>query len=620
MRLYIAAEVKGIPDDVRNAAEEMFANYEIDFQDLQRPPPSEIVIKLPSEKKKWKELSDLSRKIEQNLHVFDNRLNITAVCASYKVTNFEEKDIPCVTVFVLGKKSIPAGETDVDEIRKKNGHLFDNAEFDVVEGYYKPAHGTKYTCYAYPLSGGVGIGVQGAFGGTLGGFLEDKERTVYILSNEHVLHPPKKVKDSTDQVVNNAGTSGRLSEDVEGTSSNRSNKHVVHPPGLENNTNDAEIEDSTNEVVQFLEDEEGESDNRLNQHVFHPLEVRSDRNDVDTNIIIEQPAQSDYDEMLKETRSCLREWEKKKSMLEACRKKEGKDPQYAPRLMDSYEENITEMENSYKKIEKKKPREIGRYVNGLQCTKEVPLGNENLNIFVDAAIAKLTVKDEELNDMKLEKRTDEDETKRCPLYGFGVLKNGICPNGKIIDLKTCLGDEFRKERSELRFMKIGQGTGLTEDGFIDPLMNKLFVNIPSFPKDEPTASPLSHVPFRYCKECIQSFSRKEEKIYENNHSDESECKKCGGKIGQIKKGDKVLHKPVCFLWARNILAFRHHDHRFCNSGDSGALVFDNQGRAWGLVFGQYSTTSDNHFCLASPLSAVLKALEDKTGKKGLKLW
>ena len=249
--LYMDTDGNGIPRDVKNAAKEIFLNCEISCVDLQRRPLSQIVTRLPScRRQKGKEIFDLSRKIEDNLHVFENRLNVTAVCVSYKVTEAMEKEIPCVTVFVLGKGKIPVKETNIHKIKEDNGHLFDNAEFDVVEGYYRPAYGLSPEMdYAFPLRGGVGIGVQGVpCAGTLGGFLEDEKGECYILSNHHVLNPPK-LKNNTlssddgpggvvddggisagfkkdanntnddgpDEVVDNAGKSAGLKEDVDTT-------------------------------------------------------------------------------------------------------------------------------------------------------------------------------------------------------------------------------------------------------------------------------------------------------------------------------------------------------------------------------------------------------------------
>ena len=194
MCLYTDTDDKKISNKIEITAKKMFKNYNIEFHDLLRRPSSKIATRLPSsEKQKKKELADLTRTIERNLRLFENRMNVTAVQASYKVTHSIEQDIPCVRVYVVGKGKIPAGETDIDDIKKKieEGHPLKKTIFDVVEGYHKLTTGSSLEGYALPLEGGVGIGVEGVHdAGTLGGFLEDEARKVYILSNEHVLHPP----------------------------------------------------------------------------------------------------------------------------------------------------------------------------------------------------------------------------------------------------------------------------------------------------------------------------------------------------------------------------------------------------------------------------------------------
>ena len=193
MCLYMDTNGKRIPDEIEIAAKKMFKDYKVEFDDLLRRPLNKILTHLPStEKQKAKKLADLTRTIEKNLHLFENRMNVTAVQASYKVTDATEKNIPCVRVYVLGKGKIPAGETDIKEIKEDNSDIFNQTEFDVAEGYYKLTTESSLGGYAWPLAAGVGIGVEGVHrAGTLGGFLEDEEANVYILSNEHVLHPPE---------------------------------------------------------------------------------------------------------------------------------------------------------------------------------------------------------------------------------------------------------------------------------------------------------------------------------------------------------------------------------------------------------------------------------------------
>ena len=186
MYLYVDADGEGIIDHLQQAAEEIFSdNYRIEFVDLQRRPLCQTVIRLlKCEKSKGEELKSLSSIIEKKLHVFDNRLNVTAVQASYKVVGSYEKKVPCVTVYVLGKGRIPVGESEMDDSLLA-------VKLDVVEGYYQPC-GNSYKSYKSPLFSGFGIGIKedecgGA--GTIGGFLIDENGKRYLLTCDHVLQP-----------------------------------------------------------------------------------------------------------------------------------------------------------------------------------------------------------------------------------------------------------------------------------------------------------------------------------------------------------------------------------------------------------------------------------------------
>ena len=629
MCVYVDSDGNGIPQDIQDAAKEMFADYVIDWIDLQQRPPCKIVSELPSSKKqKGKELSDLSRTIEKNLHVFDKRLNVTAVCASYKVTDFREKDTLCVTVFVMGKGRVPAGETDIELEEKLNHH-----QFDVVEGYYKPTRkpsSSDMMAHAFPLRGGVGIGVKGLPGaGTLGGFLEDEEGNCYILSNEHVLRPCEvknnppndtsdaKVKDCTNDVVHGAGTSGGLSGDVEGNSTNRSNQHVLHPPEVGNNTNVVELDNSTNKF----------------------------------NIIV-QPSQSDYEKMLQDAKCTLDNCMETKSNFENPKPERGpkqeKNSEYFNDMRRMYDNKITQAKNVLFEIQEGKPREIGKYVYGLQGNVKL----DDLEVYVDAAIAELNEK--QVQFMKGYK-CSESKANHCPAYGFENIQD-FSPNGETIDLEN-FHQELRMKESERFFVKIGRGTGFTDGGFIDTSMKELFVKmlpapenkipapenkipapenkipapenkIPApenkIPVPEPGATASFHIPLPFCENCIQSFASEKENIDQQENFELSKnCMKCDKRIGKKdgeKKNDDV-EDHARFFWARNCVVIRKHKESFCKPGDSGALVFGKDNRAWGLLFGTYDVGIKNSdYCLASPLSAVLKALEQKTGKKGLKLW
>ena len=570
--LYVDANGNGVPHHVENGAKEMFANCEIKYVDLQRRRLSEIVTRLPScERKKGKEIFDLSRKIEDNLHVFENRLNVTAVCASYKVTGAVEKEIPCVTVFVLGKGTIPAKETNIQKIQEDHGHLFDKAEFDVVEGYYRPAYGSSPQMeYAFPLRGGVGIGVKGRPGaGTLGGFLEDEDGECYILSNYHVLNPPKystlSSNDGPSGVVDDAGTSAGLKEDVDNP--NDGANGVLYSAGI---------------FAEFREDE-----SRLVPQT------------------IEQPAKYDYDKMHKKADEDLQNIKDEYSDVANLSQAEKDDlkkssDEYRKRRLKEYEKKNSTAQQKLQEIEEGAPREIAKYVGGLKGNVELNCDNETYSFYVDAAIAKLDKKELEY----ITRETADNKTNRCPLYGFNKI-NDVVPTGEIVDLNTFVKeireDPDKETKEKLTFLKIGRTTGTTNDGQIDTRFPKLYVK--HAPSVKLLTSKMAHIAKKYCINCIPPDVSKAELV----KCDKKECSRCR------------LKSEVYLSWMHNCFTIRQLEQSFSLKGDSGSLIFDNRGRAWGLIHAGWFVSNDYPFTLASPLTVVLNELEKKCGKK-LKFW
>ena len=184
MCLYVDTEDKEIPNDFSEAAYEQFANYEVEFYDFHKahkwPSGKIFTPNSLSEKEREEKLSEVNEAIEKSFHLFENRLNVTAIQASFKVVDFIEQEERCVRVFVFEQGRIPAGETPFPE-------TVEGIDVDVAEGYYQPACGDDSTNDMSPLRGGSEISVSGKFYlGTLGGFLKDEENH-YIISCQHVL-------------------------------------------------------------------------------------------------------------------------------------------------------------------------------------------------------------------------------------------------------------------------------------------------------------------------------------------------------------------------------------------------------------------------------------------------
>ena len=516
VRLYVHTDGKEIPDDFRKAGKEFFSNYQVTFVDLQRQPLSNVFTQLaPCEKGKEEELKVLKKIIEKNLHVFENRLNVTAVQASYKIAKSIEQKTACVAVYVLGKGMIPAGEDDFMKTEKLG-----NYPFDVVEGYYQPCNNS----YACPLRSGVGIAVKNDqnSAGSLGGFLEDESGEYYILSCQHVLRP-------------------------------------------------------------FL-------------------------NNNEQNDIIVQPAEMEYQRELVTARKSVKEY---RSSLENLKKK--RSIYTSDDEVRIHEERMNKMEKQFKKLEENyktiaddcRPRPIARYCFGLKQNEEIEInGSTRTSIHIDAAIAKLTKK--EVLEMKKDKDRESDSN-RCAVFGFKIKKDvGFAPTGEIVDLR-----KFDDEQDGSQFMKIGQKTGLTDGGKVETL--NFHVNVSGY-EASTCAGTLRTFPYLlYCENCKPQNN--ENKVDLSCFPGTQHCAECKREIR-----NKV---NTSALWACNCLAIRKQKKPFCEKGDSGALVFDQKGRAWGMVFGVFEVFEAKSInCvlgLASPLGVTLQALKKRLGEK-LTLW
>ena len=66
-----------------------------------------------------------------------------------------------------------------------------------------------------------------------------------------------------------------------------------------------------------------------------------------------------------------------------------------------------------------------------------------------------------------------------------------------------------------------------------------------------------------------------EKISHNKRIGTKKCVKCYKPLNDDNEVEP--------FWARNCFVIRKHKNVFCDLGDLGALVFDKDGKAWGLV-------------------------------------
>ena len=131
------------------------------------------------------QVNDISNIINRNLPVFSKHRNITAIKPSLKVKNSKQTNYPCIRVYVLGKRRLPVGESEIP-------NAVENYPVDIVDGFWLEMSDTRKPLMAHKqgkyLRLGASIGVKGKNNsGTLGAIVKDDGGSFYILSCDHVM-------------------------------------------------------------------------------------------------------------------------------------------------------------------------------------------------------------------------------------------------------------------------------------------------------------------------------------------------------------------------------------------------------------------------------------------------
>ena len=558
MCLYMDTAGQGITDDLREEAGKYFSGYNLKFVDLECDPLGKYFsprdCKLQSE---THEMAKLAQIIEKNLPLFENRLNVTAVYPSYKISEAQETDDPCITVSVLGKGLIPVGENEFSK-------TLDGHPLDVVEGYFSPTNG-PFLSQASPLHLGVGIGVRGKRGaGTLGAILKDGD-DYYALSCQHVLskenEKPAKKQPSRKQP---------------GEEQTAEKNYIEGVRRLENY-----ISEKRERLVEFKEKKRNELENRDVMKKIGALEsvIRAPEEE---EILIEQPAAEDFiSEMYKLEediggKKCqLKDLENRLDSEDWRREANESNIRTKKHDIEALELNLRHLTNH------KLPRCIATYSYGLQQNYE----KSGKKFFVDAAIAKIN-DDEHDGILSLIQKSGS-------VYGFNNQKK-IHEKGEIVPWS-----EIESEAEKATFWKAGHATSHTEGG-------RFYCNH-FFPKQEREDTEhcfgeFTNVKFQtYCKTCapktcdlLDTYLLTEVKCYK--------CKKT------LPKGSEN-----CELWAYNcFLVYLPRKGPFSEEGDSGAVIFDNHGRAWGIIVGSFNQGCTT-FTVAISLDIALEALKIESG-------
>ena len=199
VKLYVLSGKSGIPETLKAAAQDCFTEMDVKLEWLDLYRDADEIIKIrPLEYSSDmqqvlndSQVNEINKVIFENLHVLVRHHNITAVQPSLKITNYRQTEIPCITLYVLGKGVVPDGEYPfpltlgsypVDVV---DGIWFRTADLWAPE---KAQEQDEVLCL------GASIGVQGEdAAGTLGAIVKDDE-TSYVLSCDHVMRHSTELK------------------------------------------------------------------------------------------------------------------------------------------------------------------------------------------------------------------------------------------------------------------------------------------------------------------------------------------------------------------------------------------------------------------------------------------
>lgn len=212
--LYVCSGKSGLLEDLKEAAEKVFAHKQVDVRCLDLYNKGSRVLKVrnleyPSGKPgrlEEDQVDKISDIISKNLHVFSNHRNVTAVQPSLKVTESKQTTESCITVYVLGKGHIPIGESEIPQ--SVGGY-----RVDVVDGFWHRTHGKPWEpndaqkSFTH-LRLGASIGVEGEkASGTVGAIVKDENNSgkFYLLTCKHVVNggeQPKIIHPSWNDYLN----------------------------------------------------------------------------------------------------------------------------------------------------------------------------------------------------------------------------------------------------------------------------------------------------------------------------------------------------------------------------------------------------------------------------------
>ena len=453
----------------------------------------------------------------------------------------------------------------------------------------------------YGLRSGVGIGVRGMAGtGTLGAFLTDGH-DYYLLSCNHVLfkqHGALTAEQTLGDEKADGKNSGeekpaetgelesvakpqtaesdfvekiRAAEKILEELRKKDNLETDAITALEAELGMLMVRDAISDARKRLETAESDSVEEQGLKYYtsddanskiESEEIRRLKSQIrvpkEGEILIEHPAKED---VIAEVSKCQKNIKSKQTELE---KQRGEENNATKRMIFEIEAEKFRLVQLLDQL----PRCIATYVGGYQDN----FSHDKHDIFVDAGIAKLC-----------DDQRDEILAGNCKPYGKRTI------TGEVVSW-----EEIRQEPDGTKFWKFGAKTGLTEGGEFRAFGFNF--------KDRMLLS-------NFCEGCAKnmrcvSFKRE-------NPPETCVCRKCQREITQTERKYEIFGCN-CFLVKSKRKDFSDH-------GDFGAVIFDEENRAWGIIVGVF-LLGDSSFSVVCSLDIALKALRKEIGKPNLRLW
>ena len=315
--------------------------------------------------------------------------------------------------------------------------------------------------------------------------------------------------------------------------------------------------------------------------------------DGEGGLAIVQPAEADSEKAMNDLHHEIKRYEKEIQQLSLkmeCALDE--------REVKKFNDNIKKVQYSKNIAEDKmaisKSRKVATYVGGYIGNKLSDSGNL---VYVDAAVAELT--QEEI------KNIESSFSDYGTIFGF-ELEEDKKNCGTIINWQEVTDDE--KER--VTFWKSGRETEHTDGGKL--YRSEFFVKNKGFDEIK-CFGEFTHCKFKpYCNSCAKKTEKKSaltDKSLLDNLGENPTCSECKENLALETR------KPP---WARNCFTVLRKERPFSLDNDSGSVIFDEDGRAWGMIVGQFES-GFFHFTVAIPLDNAIKVLNEQLGKQ-FSLW